>query len=172
MGTSPSAPRRTSTAGSGLTRVDSTASSGSRLTRGDVAAWLVKTSRPPAVIEPGWAPGKVRTLQRCVRATYRLGLMVPGQVCLLWLSGQASPGVHAIGTLAVGPGGEEPVDTVDAPGGPVVTLRLRLLTEPVPRGELMATAAFASAEVARMPAGSNPSYLTAPQLAEVMARLA
>ena len=70
--------------------------------------------------------------------------------------------MHAIGTLAAGPGGEEPVDTVDAPGGPVVTLRLRLLPSPVPRRELMATAAFASAEVARMPAGSNPSYLTAP----------
>ena len=145
---------------------------GSRLTRSDVAAWLVKTSRPPAVIEPGWAPGEVRTLQRCVRATYRLGLMVPGQVCLLWLSGQTCPGVHAIGTLAVGPGGEEPLDTLDAPGGPVVTLSLRLLRpEPVPRQALMASAAFASAEVARMPAGSNPSYLTAPQLAEVMARL-
>ena len=142
------------------------------LTRDDVAAWLLKTSRPPAVIEPGWAPGEVRTLQRCVRATYRLGLMEPGQVCLLWLSGQAGPGVHAVGTVAPGPGGEEPVDTVDAPGGPVVTLRLRLLTEPVPRQELMTAAAFASAEVARMPAGSNPSYLTAPQLAEVMARLA
>ncbi len=196
MGTSPSAPRRTSagsgptcgngaasagsgptcgdcaaSTGSAPTRGDSAASTGSRLTRGDVAAWLVKTSRPPAVIEPGWSPGEVRTLQRCVRATYRLGLMTPGQVCLLWLSGQASPGVHAIGTLAVGPGGEEPVDTVDAPGGPVVTLALRLLSEPVPRRELMAAATFASAEVARMPAGSNPSYLTAPQLEEVLARL-
>ena len=172
MGTSPSAPRRTSTAGSRPTRGDvAAAPAGSRLTRSDVAAWLVKTSRPPEAIEPGWVPGETRTLQRCVRATYRLGLMVPGQVCLLWLSGQARPGVHAIGTLAVGPGGEEPLDTVDAPGSPVVTLRLRLLAEPVPRRELMATAAFASAEVARMPAGSNPSYLTAPQLAEVKARL-
>jgi len=142
------------------------------LTRGDVAAWLVKTSRPPAVIEPGWAPGEVRTLQRCVRATYRLGLMQPGQVCLLWLSGKDSPGVHAIGTLALGPGGVEPLDTVDAPGGPVITVSLRLLTEPVLRQELMSSAAFASAEVVRMPAGSNPSYLTAPQLADVMARLA
>jgi hypothetical protein len=97
--------------------------------------------------------------------------MEPGQVCLLWLSGQASPGVHAIGALAVGPGGEEPLDTVDAPGGPVITVRLRLLTAPVPRQELIAAASFASAEVSRMPAGSNPSYLTAPQLAEVMARL-
>jgi hypothetical protein len=158
VGTSPSAPRRTSTAGS-------------RLTRGDGAAWLVKTSRPPEVIEPGWAPGETRTLQRCVRATYRLGLMVPGQVCLLWLSGQASPGVHAIGTLVAGPGGEEPLDTVEAPGGPVITLRLRLLAEPIPRQELMTAGPFATAEVARMPAGSNPSYLTGPQLAEVMARL-
>ena len=35
----------------------------------------------------------------------------------------------------------------------------------------MTLPAFAASEVARMPAGSNPSYLTAPQLAEVLARL-
>ena len=106
-----------------------------------------------------------------MRATYRLGLMAPGQVCLLWLSGRTCPGVHAVGTLVAGPGGEEPADTVDAPGGPVVTVRLRLLDDPVPRHELMAAPAFSAAEVARMPAGSNPSYLTAAQLAEVLARL-
>ena len=146
-------------------------SASSRLSRSDVAAWLVKTSRPPAVIEPGWAPGEERTLRRCVRATYRLGLMTPGQVCLLWLSGQTCPGVHALGTVVAGPGGEEPADTVDAPGGPVVTVRLRLLEEPVSRHELIAAPRFATAEVVRMPAGSNPSYLTAAQLAEVVARL-
>jgi hypothetical protein len=143
----------------------------SRLTGSDVAAWLVKTSRPPALIEPGWSPGEERTLQRCLRATYRLGLMAPGQVCLLWLSGQTCPGVHAVGTLVAGPGGEWPVDTVDAPGGPFARVRLRLLDEPVHRHQLMVTPAFAAAEVARMPAGSNPSYLTAAQLAEVLARL-
>jgi hypothetical protein len=144
----------------------------SRLAARDVAAWLVKTSRPPALIERGWAPGEERTIQRCVRATYRLGLMAPGQVCLLWLSGQTCPGVHAVGTLVAAPGGKEPVDTIDAPGGPVVTVRLRLLHDPVPRSELMTLPAFAASEVARMPAGSNPSYLTAAQLAEVTARLA
>ncbi len=143
----------------------------SRLTASDVAAWLLKTSRPPALIEPGWSPGEERTLERCVLGTYRLGLMAPGQVCLLWLSGQTCPGVHAVGTLVAGPGGEEPVDTIDAPGGPVVTVRLRLLQDPVPRSELMTLPAFAASEVARMPAGSNPSYLTTPQLAEVLARL-
>ena len=143
----------------------------SRLTASDVAAWLVKTSLPPALIEPGWSPGEERTLGRCLRATYRLGLMSPGQVCLLWLSGQTCPGVHAVGTLVAGPGDERPVDTLDEPGGPVVTVRLRLLQDPVPRSELMTLPAFAASEVARMPAGSNPSYLTAAQLAEVLARL-
>ena len=85
----------------------------SRLTASDVAAWLLKTSLPPALIEPGWSPGEERTLERCVRPTYRLGLMSPGQVCLLWLSGQTCPGVHAVGTLVAGPGGEEPADTMD-----------------------------------------------------------
>jgi hypothetical protein len=143
----------------------------SRLAASDVAAWLLKTSRSPALIEPGWSPGEERTLERCVRRTYRLGLMAPGQVCLLWLSGQTCPGVHAVGTLVAGPGGEEPADTIDAPGGPVVRVRLQLLQDPVPRSELMTLPAFAASEVARMPAGSNPSYLTTPQLAEVLARL-
>jgi hypothetical protein len=142
-----------------------------RLRSADVAAWLVKTSRAPTVLEPDWVPGEERTLQRCVRATYRLGLMAPGQACLLWLSGQTCPGVHALGTLVAGPGGEEPADTVGTPGGPVVTLRLRLLADPVPRHELTAAPAFATAEVARMPAGSNPSYLTGRQLAEVLTRV-
>ena len=106
-----------------------------------------------------------------MRATYRLGLMSPGQVCLLWLSGQTCPGVHAVGTLVAGPGDERPVDTIDEPGGPVVTVRLRLLLNPVRRSELMTLSAFAASEVARMPAGSNPSYLTTPQLAEVLGLL-
>jgi hypothetical protein len=124
-----------------------------RLTAGDVACWVLKSATPvPAGPE----------LTRCVRPSYRLGLMAPGQPCLLWRSGSVSPGVHALGVLT------GPVRHED--GGPVVPVRLTQLAEPVPRTELLADPVFGEAEVIRMPAGSNPSWLTAAQYAVVLAR--
>jgi hypothetical protein len=125
----------------------------------DVAAWLLKTSLPPERLVEGWAPGRTQLLQRCLRSSYRLDLMEPGQPCLLWLSGRDRPGVHAVGTLAERPS--------VAPGGPEVAVTLRRLGRPVPRAALLRSPGFADAEVLRMPAGSNPSYLTARQLAAV-----
>ena len=104
----------------------------------------------------------VGELTRCVRPSYRLGLMAPGQPCLLWRSGRDSPGVHALGVLSGPVHGED--------GGPVVPVRLTPLAEPVPRAELVADPVFREAEVIRMPAGSNPSWLTAAQYAVVLAR--
>ncbi len=52
---------------------------------------------------------------------------------------------------------------------PVLPVRLTSLPDPVGRGELLADPAFRSAEVLRMPAGSNPSWLSAAQLAAVLA---
>jgi hypothetical protein len=129
----------------------------------DVACWLLKTASPPETLSPGWAAGATRTLTRCLRGSYRLGLMTPGAPCLLWRSGRDRPGVHALGTLAAAP-------SIGA-GGPEVAVRLTLLDRPVPRAELLADPAFHSAEVARMPAGSNPSWLSADQYAAVLAAL-
>jgi len=110
----------------------------------------------------GWAPGTARSMTRCVRSSYRLELMAAGQPCLLWLSGRTAPGVHALGTLT-GPVGEDD-------DGPVVPVRLGLLTEPVPRADLLADPRMRDAEVLRMPAGSNPSWLSVEQFAAVLDR--
>jgi hypothetical protein len=134
-----------------------------RLTAADVACWVLKSTEPPERLLPGWAAGAERTLTRCVRRSYRLGLMAPRQRCLLWVSGRVAPGVHAVGVV-VGEVAEEP-------GGPVVPVRLTRLAEPVPRAELLAHPAVRDAEVLRMPAGSNPSWLSARQFAAVVARL-
>jgi hypothetical protein len=131
-----------------------------RLSEGEVAAWLLKTTLPPGELSAGWEPGGTRVLQRCLRASYRLDLMRPGQPCLLWLSGREQPGVHAVGTLSGPP--------VARDGQPTVTVSLRRLERPVARADLWHSA-FADAEVLRMPAGSNPSYLTERQLAAVRA---
>ena len=124
-----------------------------------MACWVLKTSRAPDRIVAGWAPETGQRLARCVRPSYRLGLMAAGQRCLLWLSGRELPGVHAIGVLSGGP------DDL------AVEVDLHRLDEPVLRAELLTTAAFAGAEVVRMPAGSNPSYLTEQQLRPVLDRL-
>ena len=131
-----------------------------RLTPGDVACWLLKTSRSPAEIDPEWSPGTVRRTTRCVRRSYRLDLMAPGAPCALWLSGPERPGVHALGVIA----GEVAEDD----GGPVVPVRFTLLAEPVPRAELLADPRTRDAEVLRMPAGSNPSWLSPGQYAAVL----
>ncbi len=86
--------------------------------------------------------------------------MAPGQRCLLWLSGAREPGVHAIGVLTGAPGEDARVEA-----------GFHLLAEPVARAELAIDPAFAGAEVVRLPIGANPSYLTAAQLAPVLARL-
>jgi hypothetical protein len=124
-----------------------------RLTADDVACWVLKTAGDVVLGE----------LTRCVRPSYRLGLMAPGQPCLLWRSGRESPGVHALGVLTG-------AVREDGDGAPVVPVRLTPLDEPVPRAELVADPVFREAEVIRMPAGSNPSWLTAAQYAVVLAR--
>ena len=130
---------------------------------GDVACWVLKSTRPPSVIDPGWAPRAELGLERCVRRSYRLALMAPGAPCLLWLSGTRLPGVHALGAVAG--------DVEERADGPVVPVRLTLLDAPVPRAELLADPRMRDAEVLRMPAGSNPSWLSAEQYAAVLDRV-
>ena len=135
-----------------------------RLEPGDVACWVLKSSLPPDGVAPGWQPGTARELDRCLRRSYRLELMRPGQPCLLWVSGRHRPGVHALGELAAVP--------VEDDGGPVVAVRLTRLAEPVDRAELLADPVVADAEVLRMPAGSNPSWLSPAQYAALLGAIA
>jgi hypothetical protein len=135
-----------------------------RLTAADVACWVFKSAVPTKQLDPGWRPGTARTMTRCVRASYRLDLMAAGQPCLLWVSGRIDPGVHALGTLTGG--------ARDDDGGPVVPVRLTLLPHPLPRAALLADPVARDAEVLRMPAGSNPSWLSAAQYAAVRERIA
>ncbi|MGY1821860.1 hypothetical protein [Geodermatophilus sp. SYSU D00079] len=124
---------------------------------------MLKSTRPPEAIDPGWPVDADRELTRCVRRSYRLELVRPGQPCLLWVSGRTDPGVHAVGEVTGAP--EERAD------GPVVDVRLTRLARPVPRAELLADPAVRTAEVLRMPAGSNPSWLSPAAFAAVLARL-
>jgi hypothetical protein len=133
-----------------------------RLSAGDVACWVLKTTRPPAALVPGWSGPAPLVLDRCVRRSYRLHLITPGQPCLLWLSGQDRPGVHALGEIAD--------DVEELADGPVVRVRMALLPQPVARAELLADPRMRDAEVLRMPAGSNPSWLSREQFPAVLDR--
>ena len=135
-----------------------------RLAAADIACWVFKSAVPTAQLAPDWRPGAARTMTRCVHRSYRLDLMAPGQPCLLWVSGRADPGVHALGSLTAAP--------QEADGGPVVPVELTLLPERLPRAALLADPATRDAEVLRMPAGSNPSWLSAAQFAAVLDRVA
>jgi len=143
-----------------------------RLTAADVGCWVIKTSRPPEQILDRWPRGSTRALTRCVRRSYRLELMAPGQPCLLWLSGRQDPGVQAIGTVTGAPQPAEdgvPLDDRSGPEPePAVTLSLHLLQEPVERRSLLADPLLAGSEVLRMPAGSNPSFLSPERLSALV----
>jgi hypothetical protein len=134
-----------------------------RLAAADIACWVIKSAVSPAVLAPGWRPGTGRSMTRCVRPSYRLYLMSPGQPCLLWISGRSGPGVHALGSLTAAPH--------ESDGGPVVPVDLTLLTDPLPRAVLLADPVTRDAEVLRMPAGSNPSWLSGVQFAAVLDRI-
>jgi hypothetical protein len=135
-----------------------------RLAAADIACWVFKSAVLPAQLAPDWRPGAGRAMTRCVRPSYRLDLMAPGQPCLLWVSGRVDPGVHALGSLTAAP--EEGED------GPVVPVELTLLADPLPRTALLGDPVVREAEVLRMPAGSNPSWLSADQYAAVLDRIA
>ncbi len=135
-----------------------------RLAAADIACWVFKSAVHPADLAPGWRPGAGRAMTRCVRPSYRIDLMASGQPCLLWVSGRVDPGVHALGSLTAPP--EEGDD------GPVVPVELTLLPDPLPRAELLADPVIRDAEVLRVPAGSNPSWLSADQFAAVLHRIA
>lgn len=133
-----------------------------RLTQADIACWVIKSSRPPEALEPDWRTGDTVELDRCLRPSYRLALMTFGQPVMLWISGRDRPGVHAHGTVT----GTGPVMGLD--GKPVVSVTLTRLAQPVDRADLMADPATKDVEVLRMPAGSNPSWLSAEQYAAVL----
>jgi hypothetical protein len=91
----------------------------------------------------------------CVRPTYRTDLVAAGQAVLLWVSGSEPglpAGIHAHGRTT-GPARDGVMPVVLVP-----------LDQPLLRSELVGHPDLAALEVLRMPAGSNPSYVTPGQL--------
>lgn len=121
-----------------------------------LGAWLVKAAGSEPATRAHASAGFTEVRTRCVRPTYRTALVATGQPVLLWVSGAAPglpAGIHACGRTT-GPVHDD-----------LMPVELVALAEPVPRAELLAEPGLRDLEVLRMPAGSNPSYVTPEQLA-------
>jgi hypothetical protein len=125
------------------------------LTTDKLGAWLFKATGSEPSTQAHVRAGFADAESWCVRPTYRTDLVVAGQRVLLWVSGTAA-GIYAYGRT-----------TGPARDG-VVPVALTALAPPLLRSELTGHADLARLEVIRMPAGSNPSYVTRAQL-EVLA---
>ncbi|NYE36703.1 hypothetical protein F4692_001836 [Nocardioides cavernae] len=129
---------------------------GPALSAGRLGAWLVKARGDEAETQQHLRTGLVHVASRCVRPSYRTGLVAAGQPVLLWISGRVPglpAGIHARGrTTGRVVDDLMPVDLVP-------------LAAPVVRTALVEHPVLCGLEVLRMPAGSNPSYVTTEQLA-------
>lgn len=142
------------------------ASPGRAVSTDSLGAWLLKTAPAATTVDRLGADGFRSLTHRCVRRSYRTALMEPGQRVLLWVSGRdprTPAGIHAQGRIT---GVPEPARG----GGPdrlEVPLRLEPVDRPVLRADLLADPVLSRIEVVRMPAGSNPSYLSREELARL-----
>ena len=121
-----------------------------------LGAWLVKASGAAPSTREHARTGFAGVETWCARPTYRTDLVVAGQPVLLWVSGSEPglpAGIHARGRTT-GPARDGAVPMVLAP-----------LEQPLLRSELVGHPELVGLEVLRMPAGSNPSYVTPGQLA-------
>jgi hypothetical protein len=90
-----------------------------------------------------------------VRQTYRTALVRANQPVLLWVSGndpEHPAGIHARGWTT-------------GPASDVIPVRLTAIEPVVSRSQVRDLPRLAGAEVLRMPAGSNPSFLDVAQYA-------
>ena len=96
--------------------------------------------------------------------TYRVDEVLPGQAVLLWISGRDRQ--HPAGLYAQGHTTGLPQPSRDSPKLDLA-VRLTGLDQPVLRTELLEHPRLSQFEVIKVPAGSNPSYLTRHQLDEL-----
>jgi hypothetical protein len=126
------------------------------LTPATLGAWLVKASGAAPSTREHLRAGFACVDSWCARPTYRTDLVAAGQPVLLWVSGSEPglpAGIHARGQTT-GPARDGVMPVVLVP-----------LDQPLLRSELVGHPDLAALEVLRMPAGSNPSYVTPEQLA-------
>ncbi|MEU4196726.1 hypothetical protein AB0E69_32810 [Kribbella sp. NPDC026611] len=132
------------------------------ITRDNLGAWLLKANPESGSPVARWIKQGGKVVESwCVVPGYRSELMTPEDKVVLWVSGngrRVARGIWGLGRV---------IAPVDGNGHEVrVQLKLPLLAEPVPAEDLVA-AGITDLEVQRIPQGSNPSWLSAEQLARL-----
>jgi hypothetical protein len=136
------------------------------VTGGNLGAWLLKCDPRvnPEVLTTADA-GVVRVTSRCVVRGYRASMMKEGDRVVLWVSGDGRRMARGIWGLGHVTGVVD--ETVVEPAVPVdIPLFAAALTDSDLR-----VAGVDDLEVQRMPAGSNPSWVSTQQWARVEALL-
>lgn len=142
----------------------------------DFGAWLFKCNPRRRDFQRFLSDADGMT-EWCIARSYRATLIRPGQPVMLWVSGSdargPTPGIWAVGqTLSDAAGHRDTSggDSSEAPQSEIrVQLSLRLLDEPLTRAVVRHVAALERLEVLRIPAGSNPSWVTGSELAALLA---
>ncbi len=132
------------------------------VTDSNLGAWLIKCD--PRVNSEVLRPadsGDVRITSRCVARGYRSSMMKTGDRVVVWMSGDGrlmSRGIWGLGHVvgAVDQSAVEPFVPVDIP----------LLAAPLTDADLRA-AHIDDLEVQRIPAASNPSWVSVEQWARI-----
>ncbi len=134
------------------------------MTDANLGAWLIKVNPKSSPVDEFLRTDFATVTTRCVQPTYRLDEVAPGQAVLFWISGDDKR--HPAGLYAQGHTTGLPRPALD---GPRLDLPVRLtnLDPPVLSRELLEHPRLSQLEVLKVPAGSNPSYLTRDQLDEL-----
>jgi len=125
------------------------------LTTATLGAWLLKASGAAPSTRAHVAAGFAEASTWCVQPTYRTDLVAAGQPVLLWVSGSERD--HPAGIYAQG-------RTTGPARDGVMPIELTPVLHPLLRSELVGHPALGALEVLRVPAGSNPSFVTPGQL--------
>jgi hypothetical protein len=132
------------------------------VTEATLGSWLIKCdprANPDLFVTVG--DGVARVTSRCVVRGYRADLMKAGDLVVLWVSGDGramARGIWGVGHVT-GPVEETATEVF-------VPVDIPLVAAPLTDADLRA-AGVDDLEVQRMPAGSNPSWVSKEQLARI-----
>ena len=132
-----------------------------------LGAWLIKANPKSSPVDEFVRTGFATVTTRCLQPTYRADEVAAGQAVLFWISGDDKQ--HPAGLYAQGhtTGAAE-----RAPEGAKLDMPVRLthLEPAILRSELLEHPRLSQLEVLKVPAGSNPSFVTREQLEELRRR--
>jgi hypothetical protein len=126
------------------------------VTHESLGAWVIKCNPRKTPVDPMRAAGAAKS-SWCVADNYRSRLIRPGQRVLFWVSAHPRRGLWGAGTVT---------GRLTKVGGRLhVPVDIPLFAEPVTASEMVSVPALRSMEVFRAPQQSNPSWVTAAELA-------